>query len=210
MEYSSLGEAWIGCMSLIINDGIWVKDGEDRLLEKMNLSVCIKNISEQDVIINKFANQERIELMRQKHESQDIISPFVVSYGKALYCNQGVDQIDHLIKQLKHKRETKAATISLHIPGESYATCLSLLDCKIRNDSLQFTAVYRSQNVFGSQPGNLLALANVQKKIAAETNASLGNFNLYVISAHIYEPDVLAAQEILKKVVEQDVRQRKS
>jgi thymidylate synthase len=202
MEYSSLGEAWVGCMSLIINEGVWVLDGQEKLLEKMNLSVCIRKVSEQDVIIKNYANQGRIELMRIKHESQDIISPFVVSYGKALYCNQGVDQIEYLIKKLKNKRETKALTISLHIPGESYATCLSLLDCKIRNDSLQFTAVYRSQNVFGSQPGNILALAKVQKKIAEATNVRSGNFNLYVVSAHIYEPDILAAKEILKKVVE--------
>lgn len=200
MDYSSLGDAWIGCMSLIINDGVWAMDAQQKLIERRNVSICISSISEQDAIIEKYANQERITLMRKKHESQDILSPFVVSYGKALYCNQGVDQIDHLIKQLREKRETKAATISLHVPGESYATCLSLLDCKIRNNSLHFTAVYRSQNVYGSQPGNLLALADIHKNIAVETNASLGTFNSYVISAHIYESDIVAAQEIIHKV----------
>lgn len=189
-------------MGLVINEGVWEKDAQVRLKERRNVSICIKSISEQDKIIEQYADQERISLMRRKHESQNIIEPFVVSYGKALYCNQGVDQIDHLIKRLKQKRETKAATISLHIPGESYATCLSLLDCKIRSERLHFTAVYRSQNVYSSQPGNLLALANVHRKIAAATNASLGDFNLYVISAHIYESDLAAAQEIIHRVQE--------
>jgi thymidylate synthase len=201
MDYSTLGEAWVGSMDQILSQGQWQKDGERNLLEKRNLGLRIISVSAADPIIVRYADQERILLMKKKHESLCIIDPFVVSYGQALYSNMGINQVDHLINRLKEKRETKAATISLHNPGETYSTCLSLLDCKIRNNSLDLTAVYRSQNTYGSQPGNILALSSVHKHIATSTDSQLGAFNLYVISAHIYEEDVADARSIVTEVI---------
>jgi len=201
MKYNSLGEAWVGSMALILAEGQPQKDGDRVLLEVRNLDLCISTVSSNDPIILSYADKERIQLMLMKHESLCVIDPFVVSYGKALYCNQGVNQVSHLIDRLKLKRETKAATISLHYPGETYSACLSLIDCKIRNNILDFTVVYRSQNTYGSQPGNVLALAKVHEQIAAATNSLVGAIYLYVISAHIYVDDICSAKRIVAEVI---------
>lgn len=201
MNNETFGDAWVNCMALIFAEGVWEKDGSQMLLEKRNISIKISSVDSHDPIIVQYADHSRIELMKQKHESIEIVNPFKVSYGKALYCNLGINQIDHLVQRLLTKRETKAATISLHTPGEDYSTCLSLLDCKIRNNVLDFTAVYRSQNVYGSQPGNILALADIHRSIAVETNSVVGDFYLYVISGHIYDDDILSAKAIVDEVM---------
>ncbi len=59
MEYSTLGQAWINCMGLVINEGVWEKDAQVRLKERRNVSICIKSISEQDKIIEQYADQVR-------------------------------------------------------------------------------------------------------------------------------------------------------
>ena len=59
------------------------------------------------------------------------------------------------------------------------------------------TAVYRSQNVYASQPGNVCALRDLQAEIANSLSAGTGVLTLHVMSAHIYENDWGAAHEIL-------------
>ncbi len=83
------------------------------------------------------------------------------------------------------------------MPGEDRLTCLSLLDFKIRDNKLIMNVVYRSQNIFSSQPGNILALKNIQQNISDRLNIECGNIELVVFSAHIYEDDIESAREVL-------------
>ena len=106
------------------------------------------------------------------------------------------DIVDHFSLD-KYKPETKSASISLFKPGEK-PTCLSLLDFKYRNNKLDMNIVYRAQNVFFKQPGNLIALRGIQNKLAKELGFEVGNVNLLIISAHIYEVNYDEAINILK------------
>ncbi|MDL1968792.1 MAG: thymidylate synthase [Deltaproteobacteria bacterium] len=200
IDAPTLGIAWVECLSKVMRDGQTVNDEKRTLLEVCNLDIKINSISRTDPIISKYANQERIKLMHKKHKSMDIVKPFDVSYGACLYCNQGIDQVNKIIKMLLEKRESKSATISLHTPQDLKPTCLSLIDCKIRNDKLNMTAVYRSQNIYGSQPGNILALSEVFENVAKNVGAKMGNFYLYIISAHIYSEDFQDTKAIIEHI----------
>ena len=79
--------------------------------------------------------------------------------------------------------------------------CLSLMDFKLRNNLLDMTAVYRSQNAFESFPGNLIALREIQKDLADELSVEVGTFELAVLSSHIYERDFDSVQSILRDVM---------
>ena len=78
--------------------------------------------------------------------------------------------------------------------------CLSAVDFKIRESELLMTVMYRSQNVFTKQLGNVLALRDLQQTIADRVEVPAGTINLFAASAHIYEPDWETAEEILAKV----------
>lgn len=200
IEAPTLGNAWIECLSKVMRYGQSIRDDGRVLLEVCNLELRIDTISKTDPIISKYADQERIKLMYKKYQSMEIVEPFDVSYGECLYCNQGVDQIDNIVKRLKQRRDSKSATISLHTPQDIKPTCLSLIDCKIRNDKLNMTVVYRSQNIYGSQPGNVLALSEIFENISKKVNAKIGCFYLYIISAHIYSEDFQKVNTIIEHI----------
>ena len=204
IEAPTLGVAWIECLSKVMRYGQPINDEERNLLEVCNMEIRIDTISKTDPIISKYADTERIRLMHKKYKSMEIVEPFDVSYGECLYCNQGVDQIDNIVRRLKERRESKSATISLHTPQDIKPTCLSLIDCKIRNDKLNMTAVYRSQNIYGSQPGNILALSEVFENIAKNVNTKMGYFYLYIISAHIYSEDFQKVNTIIEHITNKD------
>jgi thymidylate synthase len=168
------------------------------LREVRNYQTTVGSIDADDPVLVQFADPDRIRLMYRKYSSLEVLPEYKISYGALLYDHQGVDQVDWVLRRLTAKRETKSATITLHTPGESELSCLSMLDFKIRDESLHLTAVYRSQNVYASQPGNLLALRDVQQRVAAGVDAAAGELTLLAVSAHVYEADVAAAAGIVR------------
>jgi len=194
----TLGVAWIKSIYVILKYGKWIRDDSEKLIEFRNLYLKIKDINQLDPIIRQYSDQERIDLMKLKYKSCNIIANYKVSYGKLIYNNQGTNQIEWVINRLKYKPETKSATICLHLPGEQNLSCLSALDFKLRENLLHMNAVYRSQNIFASQPGNLIALNEIQKYVANNISCKVGYLNLIVLSAHIYGSDVNKAKKTIK------------
>jgi thymidylate synthase len=199
LKCNSLGEAWLRSLQTIIDHGDWVTDNEERLYEVCNLSLEIASIDEKDPVIIQYADGQRIAFMKHKYVYCQILPQYKISYGALLYENNGVDQIKWVIARLQAKRETKSATIGLHVPGANDLSCLSMLDFKIRNNELQMTSIYRSQNVFASQPGNIVAMHDIHKRVAKETGSKLGPFFLTALSAHIYEKDLVSAKKVVKE-----------
>lgn len=201
MEYfeaKTLGEAWINSMRLIITSGEMTHDEDVLLKEICNLYITLLDVREDDPIIKEYASKERIELMKQKYFTCGLVGDFKLDYGSYIFNNNGVNQYEWVKERLRNNSQ-ESATISLHRPGEDNLTCLSILDFRIVDYFLIMTAVYRSQNVFASQPGNVIALRKMQKMLADDLNIGVGNFELVVLSAHIYERNLTAAKDILEE-----------
>lgn len=195
--FEGIGELWIRCLSDIMEHGIWIKDNNEKLLEITNYYVEIKDVDESDMIIDRFADKGRIAFLQEKYISKKILADYKVSYGQAIYDNNGVNQIDWVLQRLKNKIECKSATISLHTPGNEHLACLSLLDFKVREGKLIMNVIYRSQNIFASQVGNLIALHRVQQKMAGQLNVMCGSIELMIMSAHIYDYDIKTVRKLV-------------
>lgn len=198
IEEETLGETWLEAMKIVMSKGENIRDEAVPLREIRNLYVSIPNISEDDSILKKFADYERIQLMKKKYATCGLVGDYKIDYGSYIYNNNGINQIEWIIDRLKKKEETKSATITLHKPGEKYLACLSMLDFKYRNGVLEMNAVYRSQNIYTSHPGNMLALRQIQKDVADALGWEAGKVNLIVFSAHIYEPDFEKVNDIIR------------
>lgn len=196
-EKGTLGEAWISAMDIIMKQGDDIFDETVQLKEIRNLYVSIQNVSKDDPVLIQYADHDRIELMRKKYSTCGLVGDYKVDYGSYIYNNNGVNQIDWIINRIHNKPETKSATITLHRPGEDMLACLSMIDFKYRNGLLEMNVVYRSQNVFWSQPGNMLALRQIQSDVASALNYNVGKINLIVLSAHIYKSDFEKVRYIL-------------
>ena len=197
-ESSTLGNAWLTAMKMIMESGTNILDDTVELREIRNLYITIDAINDKDPILYKYADHDRIKLMKEKYATCGLVGNYKIDYGSYIYNNNGINQIDWIVNRLKNKPETKSATITLHKPGEEQLACLSMIDFKYRNGYLDMTVVYRSQNVFWSQPGNLLALHNIQNDVAHSLGYNIGKIELVVISAHIYKSDFEQVNSILK------------
>lgn len=201
-DCDTLGEAWITAMRTVMETGADIFDEDISLREIRNLYITINDISEDDPVVLKYADHDRIKLMKEKYATCGLVGDYKVDYGSYIYNNNGVNQIDWLVNRIRNKPETKSATITLHKPGEDMLACLSMLDFKYRNSSLDMTVVYRSQNIFWSHPGNMLALRQIQKDVATALGYNIGKIELAVISAHIYKYDFGKVSDILSKMTQ--------
>ncbi|MEV4057129.1 thymidylate synthase [Amycolatopsis sp. NPDC049688] len=173
-----------------------VTDDSVRLREVLNLTLS-GDLSDAEEFIAAGASADRIDLMVRKYHSDVAIRPYTMSYGALFKSHEGVNQIAWLADRLRWKRETKSATITFHVPGEKELSCISLYDAKIRNETLYTTVVYRSQNVYASQPGNIVALSLFHRDIADRVEARVGPITFHILSAHVYHRDFPHVARIL-------------
>lgn len=200
IKANTLGQAWLDSMKLIMSNGENIKDETRGLKEIRNLYITIQNIDEDDSILQLYADRKRIELMKEKYATCGLVGDYKVDYGSYIYNNNGINQMKWLENRIRNKPETKSATITLHRPGEDMLACLSLIDFKLREGYLNMTVVYRSQNIFSSHPGNMVALRRIQDDLSQQLGVLTGNVELVVISAHIYEEDYDSSKRILDSV----------
>ena len=201
IKEKTLGEAWLKTMKVVMNEGEDIWDEDVALREVRNLYITIDDIIDDDSVINKYADPDRVELMKKKYATCGLVGDYKMDYGSRIYNNHGINQIDWIVNRINQKPETKSATITLHEAGDEMLPCLSLLDFKYRNGVLDMNVVYRSQNIYWSHPGNMLALRQMQKDVANELNYKIGKVELVVFSAHIYETDFKRVKEIIEDTI---------
>lgn len=197
IKEKTLGEAWLRAMEVVMNEGEDIWDEDVALREVRNLYITIEDIIDDDSVIKKYADSDRVQLMKKKYATCGLVGDYKMDYGSRIYNNHGTNQIEWVVDRINHKPETKSATITLHEAGDEMLPCLSLLDFKYRNGVLDMNVVYRSQNIYWSQPGNMLALRQMQKDVANELNYKMGKVDLVVFSAHIYESDFKQVKDII-------------
>ena len=168
-----------------------------RLKEILGHFVSIETVSIDDPVIDEYADRQRIDYTRKRY-GQDSGSG---GYGEFIYGQDG-EGLDYIVNKLLLNPFSKSAVVNA--PNTWSANCgkppcLTAVDFKIREGELLMTAMYRSQNVFTKQPGNVLALRDLQETIADRVEVPAGSINLFAASAHIYEPDWETAEEILAR-----------
>lgn len=89
------------------------------------------------------------------------------------------------------------STIGFLPAGPTELNCISLLDRKVRHRLLYVNVVYRSQDIFASQPGNVVTLDRIRQEIASKLRIGIGALTLHILSAHIYHRDFSQIRRIL-------------
>lgn len=188
---NTLGECWLNSIKTVMENGNEFFDEDIKIKEVLGLNIKIKNPNFKDEIISTYGDQCVIEKMLKKFSKGVIMYDRPFTYGECIYNKNGIDQFEWLIKRLEQKKESKSATICLLTEGNqsSNLPCLTTLDAKIRNDELILQFFFRSQNIFGRQYANLLALAKLQSDLAQRLSLKIGSLIGFIASAHIYEYD---------------------
>ena len=199
MVNSTVGECWLSCIEYVLTNGQTHKDEDINIYETLGLTIEITHPIMNDPVIDKYGDGEVISNMLAKFSKGIVMTDRPFTYGERIYNHMQVDQFEWLVDRLTKKKETKSGTISLLIPGDTSPNlpCLTTIDVKIRDEKLELQVFFRSQNIFGRQYANLLALVDLQIKLAQQCCVEIGKLRCYIASAHIYEFDIDEAKRII-------------
>jgi thymidylate synthase len=149
-----------------------------------------------DAVIAQHGDPERLAWMHANFTDHSRVAELgdSDSYATRLYdyAHAGRDQIRWVIDRLAANPWARDAAITTFQPltDTSYVPCVSLLDFWLVNGALQL-AVYAHSIDFGTKGyANLVELAALQRRVAAELGAGVGTLTMTVKSAHIYETEL--------------------
>lgn len=207
-EIDTIGKAWIMMLKEILDNGknIFYNGDKNRpIKEIIGVSFTIKDIVMPDPIVEKYMVREEYEWMENNFTKLGTVKELhdANSYASRLYNYMGSkNQIEWVINKLKSARNTCSATITTFEPmtDEKYIPCVSMIDFYVENKTLNMYVYCRSLD-FGSKAYvNLVMLYNILKQVADEINIGVGNMNIIVKSAHVYEKDMEKVNKILNDI----------
>ncbi len=197
---NSILDAWTKSLRLLQKNGVTIMDEDQILFEVLHLFLILENPLDEEEKIRAI-NPAMANWMKTNFEQETLVPELgnAKSYGYRLRNYKGINQLQWVKNRLKTKPETKSATITLLIPDEdtSYIPCVSLIDFKIRNNTLLMTATCRSLDLAKKAVFNFLALKTIAEEIKNELALTNLTLNIHIISAHIYEKDLPLTKSII-------------
>lgn len=203
IEASTIGEAWIGIAAAILSDGV---DGSWEglpIVEVFCATIDVSSPAADDPIIAAHADPERLEWMHANFTDGARVAELggADSYATRLYdyAHAGRDQIRWVVDRLAANPWARDATITTFEPlrDSGYIPCVSLLDFWLVAKKLRL-AVYAHSIDFGTKGyANLVELAALQARMAADLAVGVGALTMVVKSAHIYQREL----DLMRQVV---------
>lgn len=203
IEATTIGEAWIRIASAILNHGV---DGDWEgapIVEVFRANLAVSSPAVDDPIIAEHGDPERLAWMRANFTDRSRVAELgdSDSYATRLhdYAHAGRDQVRWVIDHIAANPSTRDATITTFQPltDTAYVPCVSLLDFWLLQGSLQLD-VYAHGIDFGTKGyANLVELAALQSRVAADLRKPVGALTMNVKSAHIYRTELEAMRRIV-------------
>ena len=195
IEATTLGEAWMAVAAAILRGGVAGSWEGLPIIEVFRATLEVSSPRVDDPIIARHGDPERLAWMHANFSDHSRVAELggADSYAARLYdyAHAGRDQIRWVIDRLAANPSARDATITTLQPltDSSYIPCVSLLDFWIAQGELQL-AVYAHSIDFGTKGyANLVELAALQGRAAADLGARVGMLAMTVKSAHVYETE---------------------
>lgn len=202
----NIKESWDRILNVIWYQGTEFDSQRGKTREVRNLLVKVAEPGDEKIEGFPMAGQELVKYAEQ------LLSPeragFDYTYGERLRAwgegvvGEPVDQISEVIRLLRKDESTRRASCVTWIPPKDLKTtevpCLILLDFKVRDDKINATAVFRSNDMFGAWPANAFGLNHVNEYVARKTGKKAGSLTTHSISAHVYEHDYKNVEKVLE------------
>ena|SRR3989442_10640580 len=123
-------------------------------------------------------------------------------YGPRLFNWKGLTQLDKVTDVLRRKPDSRQAVIQLFdghdIVGEhGDVPCTCTLQFMLRGGKLQMFTNMRSNDAFLGLPHDFFCFTMLQEIVARSLSVELGTYKHAVGSLHLYDVDIVAAQQFL-------------
>ncbi len=107
------------------------------------------------------------------------------------YPPKEIDQVNYIIEKLSKVRFSRRAQAITWIPEKDMwvesPPCLQRVWCTVRENKLVMHTSWRSRDIFRAMHMNMLAMTELQRKIANKLGVEVGSYLDFSNSAHIYE-----------------------
>ncbi|WP_103028504.1 thymidylate synthase [Salinibacter altiplanensis] len=119
------------------------------------------------------------------------------AYGYRIRRQFGVDQLDRAYKALKHNPENRQVVLQIYDPREDMPNedgsptaedvpCNVSANLKVRDGSLEWTQILRSNDLFLGVPYNFVQFTHIQEILAGWLDLEVGSYNHLSDSLHVY------------------------
>ena len=201
VERRTLGAAWLEVTRVILERGAPATWGPLATVELARLTLVVERPDPTDAVIAELGDPEWLRWMRANFGEHGDVAELggARSYAARLFDYEGRDQIACVVERLRADPSARDAAITTFMPlaDATYVPCVSLLDFWLPDGSLELL-VYAHSLDFGKKAyGNLVELARLQHRVAAELSVPVGRLVVHVKSAHVYESE----RELVERVV---------
>lgn len=126
---------------------------------------------------------------------------FIYTYPERLQNYQGRNQLIDIVNRLKQdigSNRAVAVTFNPFLDNErDDIPCLQLIQALVRNDKLILSVYFRSNDLYGAFPSNMMFLTYLGMKIADELGVQFDYIDYHCSSLHIYETDYKQALKVI-------------
>ena len=126
---------------------------------------------------------------------------FIYTYSERLQNYQGRNQLIDIVNRLKQDKGSNravAVTFNPFLDNErDDIPCLQLIQALVRNDKLILSVYFRSNDLYGAFPSNMMFLTYLGMKIANELDVKFDYIDYHCSSLHIYETDYKQASKVI-------------
>lgn len=126
---------------------------------------------------------------------------FIYTYSERLQNYQGRNQLIDIVNRLKQDNGSNRAvaiTFNPFLDNErDDIPCLQLIQALVRNDKLILSVYFRSNDLYGAFPSNMMFLTYLGMKIANELDVKFDYIDYHCSSLHIYETDYEQALKVI-------------
>lgn len=125
---------------------------------------------------------------------------FIYTYSERLQNYQGRNQLIDIVNRLKQDEGSNRAVAVTFNPFSDNERedipCLQLIQALVRGDKLILSVYFRSNDLYGAFPSNMMFLTYLGMKIANELDVQFDYIDYHCSSLHIYETDYKQALKV--------------
>ena len=223
MNINFFEKVWKELLNEVIYNGKYTYKDDSKIKEVIGVHKQIKNPYSNSIInisADKFASYVKkgifdiaeypikgealfdyVTSLDDEHQIYLDDDGFIYTYSERLQNYNDINQLDVIINRLNKNINSNRAIAVTYNPmvdmNRQDIPCLQLIQALVRNDKLILSVYFRSNDLYGAFPSNMMFLTYLGMKIANELGVQFDYIDYHCSSLHIYETDYQQALKVI-------------
>ena len=223
MNINFFEKVWKELLNEVIYNGKYAYKDDSKIKEVIGVHKQIKNPYSNSIInisADKFASYVKegifdiaeypikgealfdyVTSLDDEHQIYLDDDGFIYTYSERLQNYNDINQLDVIINRLNKNINSNRAIAVTYNPmvdmNRQDIPCLQLIQALVRNDKLILSVYFRSNDLYGAFPSNMMFLTYLGMKIANELGVQFDYIDYHCSSLHVYETDYEQALKVI-------------